>query len=325
MPARPLCRRASALGLTVAAVLAWMALPAAADPLADATDSCFLLCSPTPTTTPPPPETPVPAPAPAPPVTTPPAPAPPVPLAVGEAHHEPAAAARLLELINRDRAANGAAPLVARGDVLAVAVEHSKAMLAKRTIYHNDAYFTSASHTRLGARLLAENVAFNSSVDDTHTRLMNSPGHRTNILDKRLSVIGIGVVTDGLGVYYTTQDFLQPLAGAVAAPLAAVVRPPRTTPRVAPLARSTPAAAVALVHRAPDGPVAAAVATVEPAPPAPVDTAATRLAPGSAALFDPVPAATDRGTPSRRLLASGLVALLGALYLLSTIALQHRT
>ena len=40
-----------------------------------------------------------------------------------------------------------------------------------------------------------------------HTSLMNSPGHRANILNARLTHIGIGVAAGGAG-YTATQLFI---------------------------------------------------------------------------------------------------------------------
>jgi uncharacterized protein YkwD len=146
-----------------------------------------------------------------------------------------AGAGQLLALANADRSANGVPPLVARDDVTSIAIEFSKRMVAAGDIFHNDDYFSSASHTRLDAKSLGENVAMNRDIVDAHTRLMASPGHRANLLDPKFSVVGIGVVRDGRGIAFITEDFIQPKSaiGVVTAAPAPTVQPgpaPTTPP-----------------------------------------------------------------------------------------------
>lgn len=150
---------------------------------------------------------------------------PPAPVAP---HSVPGAAQRLLDLANSERAKAGLGPLVSRDDVVDIAIEHSFRMAAEGTIFHNDVYFSDAVKRLLNSKARGENVAQNSSIDDTHTRLMNSPGHRANLLDPRFSVVGFAVVQATDGRYYTTQDFLQPAgAGVPATPAAAAPPAPR--------------------------------------------------------------------------------------------------
>jgi uncharacterized protein YkwD len=58
---------------------------------------------------------------------------------------------------------------------------------------------------------LAENVAANPSLafEGAHTSLMNSPGHRANILNPNLNRIGLGVSQAANGTYYVCQIFKQ--------------------------------------------------------------------------------------------------------------------
>lgn len=60
-----------------------------------------------------------------------------------------------------------------------------------------------------GARftLSAENIARTEHVEDVHLALMNSPGHRANMLNPSYNAAGIGVVEDK-GRVYVTQDFI---------------------------------------------------------------------------------------------------------------------
>jgi Cysteine-rich secretory protein family len=60
-----------------------------------------------------------------------------------------------------------------------------------------------------GARftLSAENVARTEYLEDVHPALMNSPGHRANILSLKYNAVGVGVV-EHQGKIYVTQDFI---------------------------------------------------------------------------------------------------------------------
>src|SRR5919107_4718078 len=145
------------------------AVLAVALPVQPATAGCviaFLCGSTTPTTAPavtvPPVTLP---PATLPPVTAPPTTAPP---AARPAAALRAQSARLVSLVNRERAARGLGALAVRSAIASVAEGHSDAMAAKGTIYHNDGYFTTVVRRTLGASALGENVALNPSIDNAH-------------------------------------------------------------------------------------------------------------------------------------------------------------
>ncbi|HUR49469.1 MAG TPA: CAP domain-containing protein [Acidimicrobiales bacterium] len=161
---------------------------------------------------------------------------------------DPAAGARILELVNRDRVQNGLAPLADRADVRAVAASWSASMAQAQALSHSDDYFSAASHSRLNAKALGENVARNGSVDDAHARLMASPHHYENIMNGAYTVVGIAVFRDDRGTYWVTEDFLTPKgsASAPAAPAAAPAPAPAPKPAAAPKPRTvTPVAAPA--------------------------------------------------------------------------------
>ena len=140
---------------------------------------------------------------------TPPAPValPPLPLAPQSV---PAAAQRLLELVNQERERLGLRALRLRDDVTAIALAHSTRMALDGDIFHNRAYFSRGTRRALNAAFRGENVAYNGSVESAHARLMRSGGHRANLLNPRFSVIGIAVVQAPDGRYFITENFLQP-------------------------------------------------------------------------------------------------------------------
>lgn len=158
-----------------------------------------------------------------------------------------AGAARLLELVNHERAKAGLPGVRTRGAIEEIAWGHSHAMAEAGSIWHNDAYFTSENRRRLGASALGENVAMNTTVEGAHQRLMASSGHRANILDKRFNQVGIAVVRDARGAIYVTQDFAAVAGGGsagsgsgstgAAAPAPA---PPPPSPKAAPTSAPRP-------------------------------------------------------------------------------------
>jgi uncharacterized protein YkwD len=57
-------------------------------------------------------------------------------------------------------------------------------------------------------RTAGENIAGNRSVQAAHTALMNSPGHRANILNPNFTHIGIGIQQGGNYGMMFTQMFV---------------------------------------------------------------------------------------------------------------------
>jgi uncharacterized protein YkwD len=186
-------------------------------------------------------------------------PAPPNPSDVPDAaNDDPAGAATLVALVNRDRAAAGLAPVTPRSDVSDIAQAHSRAMAKARAIWHNDDYFTDTTRRALNAKALGENVSFNQSVADAHDQFMQSPGHRANILDPRFSVVGFAITRASDGTNFITEDFMTPGAPVAAVRAAAPAAKPAPRPRPA-----TPRAAVAVAAKAPDAtPVIAPISHV---------------------------------------------------------------
>ena len=57
-------------------------------------------------------------------------------------------------------------------------------------------------------RYAGENLAGAPTVEQAHTGLMNSPGHRANILNPNFTHIGIGAITGGRYGMMFTQMFV---------------------------------------------------------------------------------------------------------------------
>jgi uncharacterized protein YkwD len=56
-------------------------------------------------------------------------------------------------------------------------------------------------------RTAGENLAFAPTVKIAHTGLMNSPGHRANILRSSFGRVGIGILDGGRRGLMVTQNF----------------------------------------------------------------------------------------------------------------------
>lgn len=136
---------------------------------------------------------------------------------------------RLVELINEERAANGLPPVNVEVHLNAAAQSHTDWMATTGILSHTGQGGSSASE-RIedadfpleGSWRTAENIAYVSitgipdrgEADAMHQNLMDSPGHRANILQPDVLYVGIGlsqgVVTQGStdhDVLFLTQNF----------------------------------------------------------------------------------------------------------------------
>jgi uncharacterized protein YkwD len=108
------------------------------------------------------------------------------------------AEARMLALVNRDRAAHTLPPLQVAGDVAAVARAHSQEMRDTGVVAHISPMTGSAADrvraAKLRTPLVLENIARAYGVTEAQSGLMNSPGHRANLLSSEATHIGIGIV-----------------------------------------------------------------------------------------------------------------------------------
>jgi len=118
---------------------------------------------------------------------------------------------RMLELVNGERTRAGLRPLVAEARLRQVARAHSLEMFQFDYFSHNSP--TSGSpFDRMHAAgvqfvVAGENLAYAPNVEIAHQGLMNSPGHRANILRPEFGHVGIGVVRSQVQGSMFTQDF----------------------------------------------------------------------------------------------------------------------
>jgi uncharacterized protein YkwD len=136
----------------------------------------------------------------------------------------------LLERVNRDRAAAHLPALVWSAPAAAVARGHSAEMRTTRVVSHlsptTGSVVDRVRAAHIATRVLRENVARGFGLREAHHALMNSPGHRANLLSGDVTHVGIGVVlgaeVSGRHEIYITEIFLRepfgadPCAGAAA-------------------------------------------------------------------------------------------------------------
>jgi hypothetical protein len=171
-------------------------------------------------------------------------------------------AATLFDATNASRhELAGVAGLVRVGELDAIATRHASAMATADRLFHNP---------RLGDEvpawsIVAENVGVGMDVGRVHQAFLDSPLHRANVLDGRLTEIGIGTVGRADGAVWVVVVFRTPAApGAPVAAIAAMPSPERARPAALPV-RATPPPTRPVTARAPIDVVELVVIEARPA------------------------------------------------------------
>ncbi|MCC7103723.1 MAG: CvpA family protein [Chloroflexi bacterium] len=118
---------------------------------------------------------------------------------------------KMLVLLNQERTSRGLLPLVADTALRDVARAHSQDMFVRGYFGHVDpdgrSPFERMQNAGIQYRAAGENLALAPTVDVAHTGLMNSEGHRENIVNPAFGRVGIGVMDGGLHGEMFTQSF----------------------------------------------------------------------------------------------------------------------
>lgn len=119
--------------------------------------------------------------------------------------------ARMLQMLNEERAEAGLPPLKADPELAEVARAHARDMFARSYFAHvtpegRDPFDRMRAG---GIRFLTagENLALAQTLATAHQGLMNSPGHRANILRPAFGRVGIGILDGGMYGLMVTQKF----------------------------------------------------------------------------------------------------------------------
>lgn len=118
---------------------------------------------------------------------------------------------QMLKLVNKERTSRGLEALVIDPQITAVARLHSRDMFARGYFSHVTPEGVDPFERMKagGVKFIAagENLALAPTLSLAHSGLMNSPGHRANILEPSFHRVGIGVIDGGVYGKMFTQDF----------------------------------------------------------------------------------------------------------------------
>lgn len=119
--------------------------------------------------------------------------------------------AEMLKMVNQERTSRGLHALKADPELTVVARAHSVDMFARGYFSHYTPEkkdpFDRMNAAHVHFLIAGENLAFAHTLSIAHTGLMNSPGHRANILNPSYGRVGIGIVDGGIYGLMISQDF----------------------------------------------------------------------------------------------------------------------
>jgi len=121
---------------------------------------------------------------------------------------------QMLDLVNEERTAAGLRALIWDDRLLPVARQHSQEMFQLKYFAHQSPVsgtpFERIKSAGIAYSRAGENLAYAQSVSVAHRGLMQSPGHRENILRSEFTHIAIGVISAGAYGRMFTQVFVTP-------------------------------------------------------------------------------------------------------------------
>ncbi|WP_242826072.1 CAP domain-containing protein [Desulfurispora thermophila] len=119
---------------------------------------------------------------------------------------------KMVDLVNAERAAQGLAPLKVNLELTRVARLKAKDMIDNNYFSHTSPTYGSPfdmmKQFGITYRTAGENLAGAPDVNTAHTNLMNSPGHRANILNANFKEVGIGVLEGSIYGKIFVQMFI---------------------------------------------------------------------------------------------------------------------
>ena len=119
--------------------------------------------------------------------------------------------AAMLEMVNKERQKNGLSILQDDPEMTEVARAHSQDMFVKGYFSHNNLEGKDPFKRMRDANVqfldAGENLALAQTLEIAHSNLMNSPGHRANILSPHFHRLGIGIMDGGFYGLMISQEF----------------------------------------------------------------------------------------------------------------------
>lgn len=108
---------------------------------------------------------------------------------------------KMFELVNKERITRGIQNLTWDLKLVTIARNYGKLMWNDHYFGHYDPQGHDVGDrlqaSGISYQIAGENLALAPTVEIAHTGLMNSPGHRANILEVRFNRIGVGVIDNG--------------------------------------------------------------------------------------------------------------------------------
>lgn len=118
---------------------------------------------------------------------------------------------RMVDLVNKERISRGLKALSFDAKLKSIARAHSKDMFERGYFSHyspeGETVADRATKAGIDFFVIGENLAYAPNIDLAHQGLMNSEGHRANILSTDYGKIGIGVLDGGVYGRMFTQVF----------------------------------------------------------------------------------------------------------------------
>jgi len=119
---------------------------------------------------------------------------------------------QMLDLVNKERTSRGLAALKANLTLTQVARAHSQDMINRSYFSHTNpdgkSSFDRMKAAGVTYQTAGENLAGAPNAQTAHTNLMNSSGHRANILKPNFTEVGIGIIDGGRYGKMFTQNFI---------------------------------------------------------------------------------------------------------------------
>lgn len=116
------------------------------------------------------------------------------------------------QLVNMERTSRGLNALQIHPGLVKLARMKSQDMITHNYFSHQSPTYGSPfdmmRREGISYRFAGENLAGAPTVERAHTALMNSPGHRANILNPNFTHIGIGIIDGGMFGKMFTQMFI---------------------------------------------------------------------------------------------------------------------
>jgi uncharacterized protein YkwD len=130
---------------------------------------------------------------------------------VADALPRPDLEAKMLVLVNQERTKRGLKPLVADAELVPVARAHSVDMFTRGYFSHYSPEgkdpFDRMKQAGIKYYSAGENLALGKTLKICHDGLMNSPGHRANILNPSYGRLGVGILDGGAYGLMISQEF----------------------------------------------------------------------------------------------------------------------